>query len=71
MKFSVLVVSYDPSFSNHTPIEMSSISSNESTDPLTAGIVDLLKPAVEEIDRNVNNTRESQVLLREHIGKRT
>jgi len=40
-------------------------------DMLTEGIVGLLKPAVEEIDLNVINTRESQLQLREHIDKLT
>ena len=40
-------------------------------DKLAEGLLYLLKPAVEEIDNNVVNTRESQLLLREHIDKLT
>lgn len=36
-------------------------------DALTEGLIDLLKPSVEEIDDRVRTVRESQVELRQHI----
>lgn len=38
---------------------------------LTNGILKLLKPAVEQVDRRVLDVRESQLNLREHIDKLT
>ena len=38
---------------------------------LSEGILCLLKPAVEEIDTNVKDTRESQLLLRDSIDRLT
>ncbi|XP_059178618.1 SNARE-associated protein Snapin-like [Physella acuta] len=39
----------------------------ENRDAITRGLVDLLKPAVEEIDDRVKGVRESQVELRQQI----
>ena len=40
-------------------------------DPLVEGLVNILRPAINEIDTNVSNTRESQLLLRQQIDKLT
>ncbi|CAL1544439.1 unnamed protein product [Lymnaea stagnalis] len=39
----------------------------ENRDAVTRGLVDLLKPAVDEIDERVKGVRESQVELRQQI----
>lgn len=48
-----------------------SVADGKANDRLTEGILNILKPAVEEIDQNVMNTRKSQLLLRENIDKLT
>ncbi|XP_048772518.1 SNARE-associated protein Snapin [Ostrea edulis] len=40
---------------------------SKTRDALTEGLIDLLKPSVEEIDEKVKTVRESQVELRQHI----
>lgn len=40
-------------------------------DPLVEGLVNILRPAINEIDANVSTTRESQLLLRQQIDKLT
>eukprot|EP00794_Sanderia_malayensis_P015941 gene15941-17542_t len=44
---------------------------NTASNDLTLGILQLLKPAVEEVDDRVLNIRKSQVDLREHIDQLT
>ena len=41
----------------------------EPKDLLSEGLVNLLKPAVEETDKNVTETKKSQFILRENIDK--
>ena len=40
-------------------------------DPLTEGLVNILRPAINDIDMNVANTRESQLILHQQIDKLT
>jgi len=52
-----------------TPAE--STTPTQPTDPLTEGLVNILKPAISDIDMNVANTRESQLILHQQIDKLT
>ncbi|KAK5612560.1 hypothetical protein CRENBAI_011657 [Crenichthys baileyi] len=36
-------------------------------DPVAEGLLELIKPAIQQLDVHVNSVRESQVELREHI----
>ncbi|XP_072303183.1 SNARE-associated protein Snapin [Eucyclogobius newberryi] len=50
--------------------EMASVALIESTpgkDVLAEGLIDLMKPAIQQLDLHVHSVRESQVELREHI----
>ncbi|XP_014871102.1 SNARE-associated protein Snapin [Poecilia latipinna] len=38
-----------------------------STDPVAEGLLELIKPAIHQLDLHVHSVRESQVELREHI----
>ncbi|XP_054877963.1 SNARE-associated protein Snapin [Poeciliopsis prolifica] len=38
-----------------------------STDPIAEGLLELIKPAIHQLDLHVHSVRESQVELREHI----
>ena len=40
-------------------------------DPLVEGLVNILRPAINDIDTNVANTRESQLVLRQQIDTLT
>ncbi|CAL1589980.1 unnamed protein product [Knipowitschia caucasica] len=40
---------------------------SSSNDVLAEGMIDLLKPAIQQLDLHVHSVRESQVDLREHI----
>uniref|UniRef100_A0A8C6UNH3 Biogenesis of lysosome-related organelles complex 1 subunit 7 n=1 Tax=Neogobius melanostomus TaxID=47308 RepID=A0A8C6UNH3_9GOBI len=42
-------------------------SSSTNKDVLAEGLIDLLKPAIQQLDLHVHSVRESQVDLREHI----
>uniref|UniRef100_A0A3Q2QZS3 Biogenesis of lysosome-related organelles complex 1 subunit 7 n=1 Tax=Fundulus heteroclitus TaxID=8078 RepID=A0A3Q2QZS3_FUNHE len=43
------------------------VEASPGADPVAEGLLELIKPAIQQLDLHVHSVRESQVELREHI----